>query len=347
VGSTIRDVAGAAGVSLKTVSNVLHDHPHVRASTRERVLRAIAEVGYRPNLSARGLRSGRTGVIGLVVPALRENYFAELADAVIRSAARRGVSVLVEQTGGEHEAELLAITGTSRPHFVDGLLFSPISLTQADASALETTMPVVLLGERIFGGPTDHVAMHNVSSARAAVDHLIDIGRRRIAVIGADPAAESAGDPSSATLRTRGYRQALENAGIEVDPRLIRTCEHWSRATGAAATRALLDERVEFDAVFALNDTLGLGTLRTLGAAGVAVPDDVAVVGFDNIEESEYSTPSLTTVDAGRDQIADRAVELLLERVGPQPSTAPPQTVKPDFRIVRRESTGFPGPDAG
>ncbi len=345
MGSTIRDVASAAGVSLKTVSNVLHDHPHVRPSTRERVLQAIDDVGYRPNLSARGLRSGRTGVIGLAVPALRENYFAELADAVIRSAAQRGVSVLVEQTGGDREAELLAIAGTSRPHFIDGLLFNPISLGQSDASTLDTNIPVVLLGERIFDGPTDHVTMHNVSSARAAVEHLIGIGRRRIAVVGADPDAERAGDLSSATLRTRGYRQALENAGLSVDPRLVRPAEHWSRAAGAAATRALLDERIAFDAVFALNDTLGLGAIRTLSASGVSIPQDVAVIGFDNIEESQYSTPSMTTVDAGREQIADQAVALLLDRIGPSRSTAPPQTVKPEFRIVQRESTGFSAPD--
>lgn len=345
MGSTIRDVASAAGVSLKTVSNVLHDHPHVRPSTRDRVLQAIDEVGYRPNLSARGLRSGRTGVIGLAVPALRENYFAELADAVIRAAAERGVSVLVEQTGGEREAELRAVAGTSRPHFIDGLLFNPIRLGRSDASALDTNIPVVLLGERIFGGPTDHVTMHNVSSARAAVAHLVEIGRRRIAVIGADPQAEQAGDVSSATLRTQGYREALEDAGLDVDPRLIRRAEHWNRATGAAATRELLDEGIEIDAVFALNDTLGLGVIHALRAAGVSVPQDVAVVGFDNIEESRYSTPSMTTVDTGRERIADQAVALLLERIGPQPSTAPPRTVKPEFRMVRRESTGFTTPD--
>ncbi|GAB2846076.1 LacI family DNA-binding transcriptional regulator [Microbacterium insulae] len=344
----MHDVARVAGVSIKTVSNVINDYPHVRPATRERVLAAISELDYRPNLAARGLRSGRSGVIGLAVPALRENYFAELADAVIRAAERRGLGVVVEQTSGERDAELLSVSGASRPRFLDGLLFSPVSLGQSDIDALQTPLPIVLLGERIFGGPTDHVAMHNTSAAQAAVEHLLGIGRRRIAIIGADPDADVGLDSpgehtevNSASLRLRGYRQALEGAGIEVDADLIRPSEHWNRAGGAQAVERMREAGVDFDAVFALNDTLGLGALRALGAAGVSVPDDVAVIGFDNIDESRYSVPSMSTVDTGRDEIAQTAVDLLLERINEKDSPVPPRTIKPDFRLIRRESTGF------
>jgi len=338
--STLHDVARLAGVSIKTVSNVINDYPHVRPDTRERVNRAIAELGYRPNLSARGLRSGRTGVIGLAVPSLRESYFAELADAVIRAAERRGLGVMVEQTGGNREAELLAVA-SNRPRFLDGLLFSPVSLGQHDADALVSTSPLVLLGERIFGGPTDHVTMHNMSSAQAAVEHLIEIGRRRIAVIGAD--LEDGDEASSASLRLKGYLHALEHAGIDLDPVLVRptAMAQWNRASGAAAIHRLVDEGVRFDAVFTLNDTLGLGALRALGERHLRVPEDVAVIGFDNIDESRYSVPSMSTVDTGRDEIARIAVDRLIERIGEKGEPRPPETFKPDFRIVRRESTGF------
>src|SRR5690606_21061976 len=176
MGSTMHDVARIAGVSIKTDSNVINDHPHVRPDTRDRVLVAINELDYRPNLSARGLRSGRTGVIGLAVPALRESYFAELADAIIRAADARGLGVVIEQTSGDRERELQAVRG-GRLRLTDGLLFSPSALGQKDAAALSTPFPLVLLGERIFDGPTDHVAMHNTTSARAATEHLLDIGR--------------------------------------------------------------------------------------------------------------------------------------------------------------------------
>jgi len=312
----------------------------VRPGTRDRVNAAIEKLDYRPNLSARGLRSGRTGVIGLAVPSLRENYFAELADAVIRAAEKRGLGVMVEQTSGSRDAELLAVS-SSRPRFLDGLLFSPVSLGQDDAEALATDAPLVLLGERIFDGPTDHVTMHNMSSAQAAVEHLIEIGRRRIAVIGAELDGDD--EASSASLRLKGYLRALEQAGIELDPILVRptAMSQWNRAGGAAATHRLVAEGVDFDAVFALNDTLGLGVLRALVEERVRVPDDVAVIGFDNIDEGKYSIPSMSTVDTGRDEIARIAVDRLIERINEKGERRPPETIKPDFRIVRRESTGF------
>ncbi|WP_292907034.1 LacI family DNA-binding transcriptional regulator [Microbacterium sp.] len=335
----MHDVARLASVSIKTVSNVINDHPHVRPQTRQRVQDAIDQLGYRPNLSARGLRSGRTGVIGLAVPALSENYFAELADAVIRAADTHGLGVVVEQTSGDRERELQVITG-GRLRLTDGLLFSPHALGQADVDALRTDFPIVLLGERIFDGPTDHVTMHNVSSARAAVEHLIDIGRRRIAIIGAE--GDTVDGTSSAALRLVGYREAFDGAGLAIDSRLIRSGRHWSRTAGVLAVRELINEGIEFDAVFALNDALGLGALRALGEAGLRVPEDVAVIGFDDIDESRFSIPSMSTVDAGRKEIAVAAVDMLVERIDEKGERRPPRTVKPGYRIVRRESTGFP-----
>jgi DNA-binding LacI/PurR family transcriptional regulator len=344
MGPTMHDVARVAGVSIKTVSNVINDYPHVRPGTRDRVNQAIQQLDYRPNLSARGLRSGRTGVIGLAVPSLRENYFAELADSVIRAAEKRGLGVMVEQTSGQRDAELRAVSG-NRPRFLDGLLFSPVSLGQDDAEALNVDSPLVLLGERIFGGPTDHVTMHNTSSAQAAVEHLLEIGRRRIALVGAD--LHGSDEANSANLRLHGYLQALEHAGIDLDPQLVRPTpmSQWNRAGGAAATHAMIEDGVEFDAVFALSDTLGLGVLRALGEEGIDVPDDVAVIGFDNIDESKFSVPSLSTVDSGREEIAAIAVDRLIERIGEKGERRPPETFKPAFRIVRRESTGFPSTD--
>lgn len=334
----MHDVARVAGVSIKTVSNVINDYPHVRADTRSRVQAAIDELSYRPNLSARGLRSGRTGVIGLAVPALRENYFAELADHIIRIADARGVGVVVEQTGGQREAELLAIGG-GRRRMTDGLLLSPVNLGQLDAEVLAVEYPLVLLGDRIFGGPTDHVAIHNTAAARAGVEHLLSLGRRRVAILGGSD--EDAEQPSSASLRLRGYRDALAAAGVAEDPALIRPLAHWSRASGAEAVHALVAEGVVFDGVFALNDTVALGALRALAREGLDVPGDVAVLGFDNIDEARFSVPSLSSVDTGKEQIAETAVALLLERIAEKGSRQPPRTVQPAFTVVARESTGF------
>lgn len=335
---TIHDVARLAGVSIKTVSNVVNKYPHVRPETRGRVLRAIEELGYLPNLSARGLRSGRTGVIRLAVPELRQSYFAELADAVIRAAERRQLSVVVEQTGGDRAREVEVLSGRA-VGLTDGLLFSPMTLGQESRDLLDVPFPMVLLGERIFGGPTDHVTMHNVSSAGAAVEHLISMGRTRIALIGAHPDGRE--EVRSADLRVRGYRAAMDAAGIPLDPRLVRVAAPWHRENGFDATRRLLADGIPFDGLFALNDTLGLGALRALGEAGVLVPEDVAVIGFDNIDEDRFSVPSLSSVDPGREAIATSAVDLLLERINEKGDPRiPPRLIKPDFRIVARESTG-------
>ena len=336
--STMHDVARVAGVSIKTVSNVVNEFPHVRPSTRERVLSAIAELDYRPNLSARGLRSGKTGVIGLAIPELRQNYFAELADSIIRAAEKQKVAVVVDQTGGTREGELAALSGR-RLRLTDGLLFSPERLGQEDVAELNVSFPLVLLGERIFNGPTDHVTMHNIGAARAATEHLIEIGRRRIAVIGAHPVSQD--DIRSANLRIRGYREALDAAGIPYDPALVRVAAPWHRENGVAATRQLMADGVDFDSIFTLNDSLGLGALRALGEAGVSVPGKVALIGFDNIDEARFSVPSMTSVNPGRDEIAEVAVRLLIERINEKGEPSPPRQVLADYSVVGRESTGF------
>lgn len=332
----MHDVARLAGVSVKTVSNVVNEYRHIRPETRSRVLAAIAELDYRPNVTARGLRSGRTGVIGLAVPSLREGYFAELADAVIAAAADRDLGVVIEQTGGERDRELAAVGGGAR-RLIDGLLFSPVALDQRDASLLDGTLPLVLLGERIFDGPTDHVTMHNVSSAQAAVEHLLALGRRRIAVVGASLDEPDA--TGSAALRLVGYRRALSAAGVALDPALVRPAALWTLEQGAAATRLMLAQAIDADAVFALNDSLGLGVLRALAEAGIRVPDTVSVLGFDDIDAGRYSFPSLSSVDPGRQQIAELAVDLLVDRIREKGERRPPRTIKAAFRIVDREST--------
>ncbi|MBN9176588.1 MAG: LacI family DNA-binding transcriptional regulator [Microbacterium sp.] len=335
--ATLHDVARRAGVSIKTVSNVIHDHPHVRAETRERVREAIAALDYTPNLTARGLRSGRTGAIGLAVPDLGLSYFAELAAGTIEAAERAGVVVLVEQTGGHRDREL-ALLRSPRRKLTDGLLFSPLGMTADDVGALRTPYPMVVLGERIFGGPADHVTMRNVAAARAATQHLIDLGRRRIAVIGAH-AGDVDGSPG---LRLRGYREALDAAAIRFDPELIRPAPIWQRANGAAVVRALIADGVPFDAVFGLNDTLALGAMRALSEEGIGVPGRVAVVGFDDLDESQYAVPSLTTIDPGREWLPQAAVSTLLERISGDYAGAP-RLLEAEYRLVVRESAPATG----
>lgn len=331
--ATLHDVARLAGVSIKTVSNVIHDYPHIRPETRDRVQAAITELAYTPNLTARNLRSGRTGAIALALPDLSLAYFAELAAQVIHEAEASGLVVLVEQTGGDRTREL-ELLRSPRLKLTDGLIFSPLGMGQEDAAALDVPYPLVLLGERIFHGPTDHITMRNVDAARAATEFLIASGRRRIAVIGAHE-GEVIG---SAGLRLRGHREALEAAGIPFDEEIIGYTTLWHRANGAHSMRELLARGASFDAVFGLNDTLALGAMRVLQESGLRIPDDVHVVGFDGLDEAEYSIPSLTTVDPGRSWIASEAVSTLRERIARGAEVGAPRELLADFRIMYRES---------
>lgn len=333
-GVTMNDVAAAAGVSLKTVSNVVRDYEHVSDSTRERVERAIADLGYRVNISARNLRSGKTGIVGLAVPELSLPYFAELADSVIRAAEERGLIVLIEQTGADRQRELDVLAGKRR-HFTDGLIFSPLALGQDDAAVFDVDFPMVLLGERIFSAPADHVTMANVEAARAATEHLLSLGRRRIAVVGAHE-RELVG---SAALRVRGYREALTAAGVPFDPALLVEGGLWHRAMGASAVNGLLDAGIEFDGVFGLNDALALGALHALHARDIDVPRQVAVIGFDDIEAASYAFPSLTTISPGREQIANTSLDLLVRRMEATTKARSYTRVIADFEVIVREST--------
>lgn len=333
--TTLHDVAKAAGVSIKTVSNVIHDHPNVTPKTKEKVEAAIKALSYSPNLNARSLRTGRTNVIGLVIPELLNSYFTELANFVILAAEKKGLTVVIEQSNGDKEKELSILDHADR-NLVDGLIYSPLGLHQEDAELTNVKYPLVLVGENIFNGPKDHVTMKNIEAAQAATEYLIGLGHRRIAVIGAHK-GEVIG---SAGLRLTGYKKALKAAGIKYDESLVGYTAPWFRSNGASVMTELLGRTKDFTAIFALNDLLAFGAMRVLQEKGFSIPKDVSVMGFDNLEEAKYSLPSLSSLEPGKEAIATKAVEALIERMIPgEKSVGPAREIEVDFQIVEREST--------
>ncbi|WP_062200340.1 LacI family DNA-binding transcriptional regulator [Demequina salsinemoris] len=328
---TLREVAALAGVSIKTVSNVVNGLPTVRPETRERVQEAISALGYQPNLSARHLRSGRSGVIALAIPELRHTYFAELAGEVIAAAKRRGMGVLIEETGGDRDTEIDMLRGP-RLAMVDGLIMSTFALRDGDEDLLDVGFPLVLLGESMTSAPVDHVAIGNVGGAKAATAHLLSLGRRRIAVLGAM-------DSGSSRLRLEGYRQALGEAGIPFDESLVSETAVWHRAEGAAAVASMLERGIDFDAILGFNDLLALGGMHTLEMRGIRVPEDVAVIGFDDLDEARYAVPPLSSVDPNRRVIAETAVGFLVEQMSGGATPSAPRRVAAPFSLVPRGST--------
>ncbi len=329
----LRDVAELAGVSFKTVSNVVHGYRHVSPETRARVQDAIDQLGYRPNLSARHLRQGRAGLIAVALPDLRVPYFAELASALVDVAQERGYTLLVDQTNGHRETELLAAQGL-REHLIDGLILSPLALRATDLAERDPNTPLVLLGEQTSAPATDHVAIDNVGAAADATHHLLGLGRRRIALLG----AQAPGVSQMATLREEGYRRAHREAGVAVPEDLIRQTRWFLRSDGSEAMHALLESGAEFDGAFCLNDLVAVGALSTLGAHGVRVPDEVAVVGFDDIDEGRFHRPTLTSISPDKTAIARIALDSLLARMN-ENSGAPSRELSAPYHLAIRQST--------
>ena len=303
------DVAAQVGVSAKTVSNVVHGTGMVSAEVRRRVRAAIDELGYRPNLAARQLRSGTSGLVALAMPDLREPYFAEFASSFFTAAEERSLNVLVSQTHGRREAEVMLSDGVGLPA-LEGLVMSPLGLTVQDLAVRSSTVPLVLIGEHgesLADDRIPHVGVDNVAAAAAATAYLLAHGRRRIAVIG----VQERGSTATSHLRFEGYRRALEAAGLAFDPNLVGTVSHFNRAEGSDAAARLIAAGATFDGLFCFNDSLAFGAVYTLATHGVVVPDHVLVIGFDDTEEGRFAVPPLASITTN----ARLTAELILDIV--------------------------------
>jgi DNA-binding LacI/PurR family transcriptional regulator len=337
---SIKDVAQLAGVSSKTVSNVLHGQIFVAEPTKARVTQAIAELGYRPNLNARSLRSGRSGILAVAVPDVDIPYFAELTGHLVKAAREHGYTVLIDETSGSRDLEVDLLTGIA-PRLADGVIMSPqgTGKTQlrevlSDGADQDRT-PTVLLGEHILGLPVDHVLIDNVAAAAEATQHLVDLGCRRIAAVGLPPGYDD--QQEHATLRLKGYKKALKANKLEYDPELVVAGSARRPADGASAMGALLALPERPDAVFCFTDLLALGVVRELSQRRIRVPEDIAVVGFDNISHTRYSVPTITTIAPDKVAIAETAVRLLVDRLSGDQSA--PRVVTVSHELVVREST--------
>lgn len=302
---TLNDVAERVGVSAKTVSNVVNGTGWVSDAVRDRVLTAVRELGYRPNTAARQLRNGRSGMLALGIPNLREPYFAELASQFVDVAHERAITVLITQTGANRDDERSFIEGEGLPS-VDGIVLSPLALVREDLENRASTTPLVLLGEHgalVSPPEVAHVGIDNVAAARAATEYLIARGRRRIAAIG----VQHEGSTETSRLRFQGYRDALATAGIPLDDDLLGVVREFNRAEASGAVDHMLDRGSQFDGIFCFSDTLAFGALYALGVRGRRVPQDVDVVGFDDIDEGRFSIPAFSTINA-RTDIASRLV---------------------------------------
>lgn len=334
--ATIKDVAKLAGVSIKTVSNVLNGYPYLTPETKGKVEAALAELDYRPNMSARNLRLGRTGIIALALPNVSSPYFAEIAHLIVKEAQARSLTVLIDCTGGELEREKL-VAEAFRSQLIDGMILQPWSLSERYLRSRSDQTPLVLLGERSVKS-ADSVAIDSHAAALAAVEHLLALGRRRIGVIGARAAGRGVRRPLEPGRRLEGYTEAITQAGIDFDPSLISHPggDHTPEVVEPAMFE-LLDRAPDLDGLFCFNDRIAMAASHALASRRIAVPRDVAIVSIDDVEPARVASPTISTIAPDKAGIARTAVEMLAERIAG--TDRPARHVIADFTLIERQST--------
>jgi len=306
----LTDVAKLAGVSTKTVSNVVHNYQHVTPQMRSRVQEAIDLLGYKPNLTARRLVTGRTGMIALAFPETNHPYFSMIAAAIVNAAEDRGYRVLIEQTDSKVESEQ-AVLRDREAGLVDGVIFQPSRVTSLQISQLQRDTPLVLLGEAAIPLTVDHVMIDNVVAAKVATKHLIDLGCRRIAFLGAVD-----GDQGGATVRRlNGYQEALSEAGIVEDSELVLKVAYFAPEDAKESLVKAIRSGTKIDGILCRDDRFAVGALQALRQLGLESPEQVKVVGWDNSELSQYSNPSLTSIAPDMLELAKTAIGLLVDRI--------------------------------
>jgi LacI family transcriptional regulator len=334
---TSHEVARLAGVSQATVSRVLRQDPRVAPGTRERVLQVLAETRYEPNAAARSIKTSRSGSIGVVVARLSYQLYPAMLEAIGAQLARVGLRMIVWDS--EHGGDLPA-SRALRQGIVDGvILTAATSESPFLQDAASPRLPVVLVNRTVAEHPSDQVASDNFAGGTRVAQYLRACGRKRIALIGGIPRASTIRD------RERGFREALAADGVELPPHHYQRSETFSHASGRTAAVRLLELGSPPDAIFCVNDVLALGAMDGARSLGVRIPQDLWVVGYDDIELASWGAYDLTTVRQPMEQMVACAIDLLQARIA-DPDRPLERRCFPN-ELVIRSSTGrqpFPAP---
>lgn len=319
---TLGMVAAASGVSPSTVSRILNGTAVVSKDKREAIDRAIAELGFVPNPIARGLAGGRTMSVGVITQAIDSPFYGGALRGIEEELGAVGYSPLFVsgRWDAAEEARCIDVLCSRR---VDGMIVLTGRLSDEVLCRVARDIPVVVTGRQLSAPNLYAIDFDHFESARIATDHLLALGHRRIAYIGGDPVHADASE------RLRGYRAALQAAGVAYDPALV--CEGtYQEQSGVAAAQYLLDSKLKFTAIFAANDQMAFGAALELYRRGLRVPDDVSLVGLDDIPAAAHSNPPLTTIHQGIYELGRLTALSLLDLLAGKAPTgipAPPKLV--------------------
>jgi LacI family transcriptional regulator len=335
--ATIRKVADLAGVSTATVSHVINDTRAVSGALTTRVLNAMEQLDYQPDIIARSLRRRETLTVGLIVPSIEIPFFARVAAGIEAAANDVGYSVILCNTGWSLSREVHYLNNLLARR-VDGLLCISLAMSAEHiAPVLRRRTPVVIFERTMPGVEVDAVEIDNVQGAFDATAHLLDLGHRRVGCITGLP------NSNLNEERIHGYRQALTERGIPFDPSLLRMGDY-TAAAGVRESLALLRLPQPPSAIFAFNDLMAMGVIQAVQERGLRIPADVAVIGFDGLAITEHCYPPLSTIEQPVAEMSAAAIALLLDRIKGGASPARVQTFA--AKLVTRTSTVGGAPEA-
>jgi LacI family transcriptional regulator len=323
----MKDIARDLGISPMAVSKALRNHKDIGEETKARVRKRAAELNYRMDWVARSMVTGRTYLVGLVVPDLMQSFFAEIAAALTAALAPAGYHLLISHSS-ENAADEAANIDLLVSRKVDGLIIASAQRNPKMLKALKT--PYVLIDRRVPGLKANYVGTENEDIGFLATRHLIEQGCRRIAHLRGPHLSTAEG-------RLRGYRHALEKHGLKLQEGLVQEAGH-DDASGYQAMQRLLSRKTRPDGIFCFNDPVAVGAMRAILEAGLSIPRDIALIGVANMHSSDMFRVPLSTVDQGTSAMGDEAARLLLACMAAKKPLAPRQVILPPRLIVRASS---------
>lgn len=328
--ATIHDVAKAVGVSVATVSRVLNNSPAVNIETREKVLFTIRKLNYQPNLLGRNLRRSKTKMILVIVPDISNPFYSSIVKGIEDVAHKNDYNVMLCNTNYDPE-RMNAYIELLKNRLSDGAVVMGLELGKLEFSDLAKRFPIVQCCEYIEGAGTSYVAIDDFSAAIKAVRHLVNLGHKRIGLITCKDRF------ISNVKREQGYKEAIKDAGIEADPELIMYVDSHGFKNGLRAVEKLIMMPKRPTAIFACSDLLAIGAMKGIKERGLQVPEDIAIVGFDNISFASVCNPPLTTIAQPQYDLGCTAMDILIKQI--HETITVPQITHLEYELIIREST--------
>ncbi|MEX0288992.1 MAG: LacI family DNA-binding transcriptional regulator [Flavobacteriaceae bacterium] len=331
---TLKGLAQELELSISTVSRALNDHPDISSETKLKVQKLAKELNYVPNLFAKGFRTHRTHILGVVVPNISHYFTSTILKGILHEGENLGYRIIISESNNDEkkQAEMLR---TMIQFGVDGILLALARRTKSidDVLKILNRVPLVLFDKVSGKIPCTQVVINEEEAAYNAVEHLINTGKRRIAII------KETENSYNSEKRFAGYLKALKEYELPIDEKIILSTEDISLEKGRAMANILLSLKKRPDAVFAITDSAAIGVIKALNKFKVAIPDEIAVVGFSNSKSSTIINPALSTVDQPGDKIGRTAIKYLIDEIENPKETLITKTIEVRTSLIVRDSS--------